>query len=711
MESNDMKSSCLENKVRELHQLREQESLMEQEYESVLKSLKSFFQDLDIKIVESSHHKSFEFLFGQAFNLNRGYRIENGVKDEFLKNIDKLEKFHELKKPDGALTTSNKHLSIEKRIDERACHEEELRIKEQNVKERRNDQGKSSSPGNDTDAEGAQISKNGLDDDITIAKSYHDNDKTELQDKNKDLENIMCKMGKSTETLRLLTNEQRAYQDNIRMSGLGYKGPCVLSQAYAKIPKLYSAYELHDENVQLNVFDSEKTLEDAEKSRLKMKEFQKDEKVQELKIKPIDYTNLNNLYETFVPQVKLSLKQKYFLETFISSEYPSNESSPYSSETKPTKKLMPSANPILVDLNKMENDFQTLFELLQTTSKRESILYTSPKEIRDLDETLKQNKLLKDRLLQVTLAEDVKNLVINSCVEIGNTNLQDEIERLSKESKDVSNESKTVDKFCNDAFDVTQELSKRIVDLEKDLSKLEAQNITYKYLFESVQRSKVETNQCDEVKVKVNFEEIETKNIELEHRVASLLKENEHLKLIYKNLFDSIKKPRVQKENLRSTLSEFAITHILGKDDSYPSSITENNISELEKESGENICENVKCELQTKIIKLEKVDDSKAENDQFLKENNHLRTQLENLKGKSVETKFDKPSILGKPPSDKLSINSQISKSWFTPKVAVKKNLSKPVTAQSLSKNEKDQLLKRIASLESKLASQDIRSC
>ncbi|GKD01824.1 hypothetical protein Tco_1172098 [Tanacetum coccineum] len=234
---------------------------------------------------------------------------------------------------------------------------------------------------------------------------------------------------------------------------------------------------------------------------------------------------------------------------------------------------------------------------------------------------------------------------------------------------------------------------------------------TYKDLFESVQRSKVETNQCDEVKVKVNFDEIETKNIELEHRVASLLKENEHLKLVYKNLFDSIKKPRVQKDNLRSTLSEFTITHILGKDDSSPSSITKSNISKLEKESGENICENAKCELQTKIVELEKVDDSNAENDQFLKEINHLRTQLENLKGKSLETKFDKPSILGKPPYDKLLINSQISKSWFAPKVVVQKDLSKPVTAQSLSKNKKDQLLKRIASLESKLASQDIRSC
>ncbi|GJU43175.1 hypothetical protein Tco_1200441 [Tanacetum coccineum] len=86
-----------------------------------------------------------------------------------------------------------------------------------------------------------------------------------LEAKNKDLENIVCKMGKSTETLRLLTNEQKAFRDNLRKSGLGYNGPYVLSQAYAKLPKLYRAYELCDKNEQLHVFDSEETLEDAEK--------------------------------------------------------------------------------------------------------------------------------------------------------------------------------------------------------------------------------------------------------------------------------------------------------------------------------------------------------------------------------------------------------------------------------------------------------------
>ncbi|GJR80939.1 hypothetical protein Tco_0151724 [Tanacetum coccineum] len=104
--------------------------------------------------------------------------------------------------------------------------------------------------------------------------------------------------------------------------------------------KLCRAYELCDKNEQLHVFDSEDTLKDAEKSQLKMNEFQKDEKVQELKIKPIDYTKLNKLYDDFVPQKELSAEQTYFPSSFISSEK-------VSSETKPSMASMPSANPML----------------------------------------------------------------------------------------------------------------------------------------------------------------------------------------------------------------------------------------------------------------------------------------------------------------------------------------------------------------------------
>ncbi|GJT69443.1 hypothetical protein Tco_1028729 [Tanacetum coccineum] len=453
--------------------------------------------------------------------------------------------------------------SIEKRIDERACHEEELRIKERNVKDRRNEEGKSSSLRNDTDAEGAKISKNGSDYDITNAKSSHDKDKTEVQWSNNGLFENDYEVEKTNENNKvlkeandLLTKELKPYKEKVRVFEISkgnnttffnefieadskarqlhndlqnqfirdrdkirdleqqrdslqlkisyQKGhissvrqeqdtlkanlkhskdkylndilqlqaknkdlennvcPCVLSQANANIPKLYNDYELRDENVQLHVFDSEKTLEDAEKSQLKMKEFQKDEKVQELKIKPIDYLKLNKLYETFVPQVELSPEQKYFSETFKPSENPSNAST-----SKSPCASMPKVKPILHNLHLNLEIFQKRFS--EDIKEIMDVFYLMES---DLDKTLKQ-------LLEATLAEDVKNLVIPSCVEIGNKNLQNEIERFSKESKDVSNESKIVYMFCNDAFDVTKEMSKRIVDLEKDLSKLETKSIAF----------------------------------------------------------------------------------------------------------------------------------------------------------------------------------------------------------------------------------------
>ncbi|GJY15171.1 hypothetical protein Tco_0385593 [Tanacetum coccineum] len=486
------------------------------------------------------------------------------------------------------------------------------------------------------------------------------NDIIQLQAKNKDLENVVCKMGKSTETLRLLTNEQKAFRDNLRKSGLGYNGPYVLSQAYAKIPKLYRAYELCNKNEQLHVFDSEETLEDAEKSQLKMNEFQKDEKVQELKIKPIDYRKLNKLYDDFVPQKELSAEQTYFPSSFISSEK-------VSSETKPSMASMPSANPMLVDLNEMENVFKKLFELQEKNCKRESIFYTSKEELRlidvcveaklilqewhvhfevfqnrfkrdvkemkdvfvsmenDLDETLKQNELLKDRLLEASLTEDIKNLVINSCVEIRIKDLHDEIERISKESKDVSTESKTTDKAKSIAFEVALQHKSRennsLKTLQKEnenfMASLQIENAylkqTYKDLFESVQRSRVETYECDEVKVKESGDnicdnaecEFQTMFVELENVLTQQTKD-----------FDDVK---------------LELSNRTAKFEAY-----------FEK------LERTKFVLERQLAR--KIDDSKAEKDRFLKEINHLRTQLENLKGKRVETKFDNSSILGKPP-------------------------------------------------------------
>ncbi|GKB05195.1 hypothetical protein Tco_0833390 [Tanacetum coccineum] len=270
-------------------------------------------------------------------------------------------------------------------------------------------------------------------------------------------------MGRSTDTLRLLTSEQKAFKDNLHKSGVGYNGPFVLSQAYAKIPKLYRASELCDKNEQLHVFDSEETLEDVEKSQLKMNEFQKDEKVQELKIQPIDYEKLNKLYKDFVPQKELSAEQTYF----SSSSIPCVKDSVKILETKSMPKIeriefcQKQVKPILNELQVYLDAFQDLF-------------HKDIKEMKDafeqndvyLDEIENQNDLLKDQLLEASLTAIFKNPVITSCMELRNKDLHDEIERISKESNDVS-------------FEVTQGLSKRIVELEKDLSKSEAKSIAF----------------------------------------------------------------------------------------------------------------------------------------------------------------------------------------------------------------------------------------
>ncbi|GKE22547.1 hypothetical protein Tco_1434059, partial [Tanacetum coccineum] len=118
---------------------------------------------------------------------------------------------------------------------------------------------------------------------------------------------------------------------------------------------------------------------------------------------------------------------------------------------------------------------------------------------------------------------------------------------------------------CDKCFDLDAELLKKqnaynellksYSQLEK-YSQLQAKDTTICKLKEHI-KSMRENNK--EEKVKQDMDEIETINIELEYSVAKLLSKNEclhkeidHLKQIYKDQFDSIKKTRVyNKEHLK----------------------------------------------------------------------------------------------------------------------------------------------------------------
>ncbi|GJT22812.1 hypothetical protein Tco_0892749 [Tanacetum coccineum] len=168
----------------------------------------------------------------------------------------------------------------------------------------------------------------------------------------------------------------------------------------------------------------------------------------------------------------------------------------------------------------------------------------------------------------------------------------------------------------------------------------------------------------NEAKVKNDIDVIETINIELEHSVPNLLatneqlhKESEHLKQTYKELYDSIKKTRVQNKDNNDPL-----------------------ISQINQKSVEN--DDLKVQIQEKVFA-----------------NAALKNELRKLKGNSVETKFAKASILGKTPLQPsrthlvvrqpnafTSERPRISRPRFASKVDEKNDLSKIVTPHYLPK-------------------------
>ncbi|GKF56518.1 hypothetical protein Tco_0166858 [Tanacetum coccineum] len=99
---------------------------------------------------------------------------------------------------------------------------------------------------------------------------------------------------------------------------------------------------------------------------------------------------------------------------------------------------------------------------------------------------------------------------------------------------------------------------KTVAQFQKDFSKLEAHCLNLELqlqnnVLKSGQQSQFLKEKSNEAKVTHDIDVIETINIELEHKVAKLLKENKTLKRQYKELSDSIKTTRAR--NIEHTTS------------------------------------------------------------------------------------------------------------------------------------------------------------
>ncbi|GJS45627.1 hypothetical protein Tco_0595748 [Tanacetum coccineum] len=107
---------------------------------------------------------------------------------------------------------------------------------------------------------------------------------------------------------------------------------------------------------------------------------------------------------------------------------------------------------------------------------------------------------------------------------------------------ELSNQSLESENIC---------LKKTVAQFKKDFLRMEAHcvNLELKYQNQALKEGKhgqFLNVKSKEAKVKHDIDVIETINIELEHKMAKLLKENETLKRHYKELSDSIKTTRAK---------------------------------------------------------------------------------------------------------------------------------------------------------------------
>ncbi|GJX60279.1 retrovirus-related pol polyprotein from transposon TNT 1-94 [Tanacetum coccineum] len=157
---------------------------------------------------------------------------------------------------------------------------------------------------------------------------------------------------------------------------------------------------------------------------------------------------------------------------------------------------------------------------------------------------VKMNQVLSEneRLLAQAIGHDIVKTVVNL------TLYEETYEKLCKSFT-------TLEKHCI-TLEADSQLNQEIFQLENsvlnqnapsftqlfELSELRAQSQAKDTVIVKLKEQIKSLNgNVDDQTVKMDMDEIETLNIELEHRVTKLVVENEHLKQTYKQLYDSIK--------------------------------------------------------------------------------------------------------------------------------------------------------------------------
>ncbi|GJT30333.1 retrovirus-related pol polyprotein from transposon TNT 1-94 [Tanacetum coccineum] len=442
-----------------------------------------------------------------------------------------------------------------------------------------------------------------LKDDFKKEESRNIDREIALEKRIKQLDNIVFKRDQSAQTVHMLTKPQFFY-DHTTKQALGFQNPFYLKKAQQLEPKLYVG-DIIEKTNPIVIPDSEETLLLAEESRSKMLLKQKDPIMFEKKVNttPVDYAALNQLYKDFetrfVPQTELSAEQAFWSQNLVNSPEPILSSRPTIVEVP---KELPKVSMVNTSLKKLKHHlagfdvvvkqritptaiiedswgfkhikacfrdeiipfvkalkdlFNTfnqylvdeLYEVQNVFHQMEQAVEQHSLELKTFE--VKMNQVLNEneQLLEQVLSKDIVNIILNSFVNNTSVNVHECEKCLQLETKLQTDliEKEIYDKL----FKSFTTLEKHYISLEVD-SQLNQENfqmanpvsnqsaLSFDRLFD-LNELKAQSQEKD-----TELEEIETINIELDHRVTKLIAENKHLKPTYKQVYDSIKPTRIR---------------------------------------------------------------------------------------------------------------------------------------------------------------------
>ncbi|GJU57025.1 hypothetical protein Tco_1234791 [Tanacetum coccineum] len=152
-----------------------------------------------------------------------------------------------------------------------------------------------------------------------------------LEKKVKELDNIVCKMGQSAQTVHMLTKPQVFYDNNLKQA-LGFQNPLYLKKAQQIRPMLYDGTVIAKETNVISIADSEETL------------MLEEERLSKMILKQSDFGKF------FVPQQELSDEQAFWLQTL----HPNTNQSASSPVKIETPRELPKVSMVNTSLKKLK---------------------------------------------------------------------------------------------------------------------------------------------------------------------------------------------------------------------------------------------------------------------------------------------------------------------------------------------------------------------